>query len=142
MNASPTRGWTLNPHSGGVKIPEQTKLEVQRRLHSRFAQLGHDQLARLDVRFRGALCYIDAFREPDAELLKYWASRGENVQDAIARYREQPTHLGRLRHFALDRWSFAFYTYSNERYEPTTFDGNWFGTPEQGLEIGCLYLKN
>ena len=63
------------------------------------------------------------------------------MQDAIARYREQPTYLGRLRHFALDRWSYAFYSYSNERYEQTTFDSGWFCTPGQGLEIGCLQLK-
>ncbi|MDP2820384.1 MAG: hypothetical protein Q8O29_19320 [Polaromonas sp.] len=142
MSAAQTRGWYFDPHSGGVKIPERTKQQVERCLHACFAKLGHDKSARLEVRFRGALCYIDAYREPDAELVKYWASRGENVQEAIASYREHPTRLGRLRHFDLNRWSYAFYTYSNERYEASTLNGEWTGTPEQGLEVGCVYLRD
>jgi hypothetical protein len=36
----------------------------------------------------------------------------------------------------------AFYTYSNERYEPCTFpNGTFYGTPEEGFEVGAAYLR-
>ena len=52
-------------------------------------------------------------------------------------------HLCRLRYFAgHQRWSVAFYTYSHERYEPTMFpSGEPFGTPEEGFEVGAIYLR-
>lgn len=144
MSKSGKRVWTLDPHSGGVKIPDRTKRDVQTRLQACFAALGHDKAYRLEVRFRGALCYIDAYKTPDPgpspNLVAYWESQGWNVEEGKAAYRQEPTHLGRLRHFAADRWSYAFYTYSNERYEATVLDGDWFGTPEQALAIGCIYL--
>ena len=143
MNASRSGGWGFAPHSGGNKISEQTKHIVTLRLHQRFAELGFDKIARLEVRFRGVLCYIDAYKEPDAYLVKHWSEQGLNIDEAIDGYRLRPTHLGRLRHFDTQRWSYAFFTYSNEKYEPTRFDGEWFGLPEQGLEIGCrAYLTD
>ncbi len=37
----------------------------------------------------------------------------------------------------------AFYTYSDERYEPCLFDsGRWEGTPEKALEIGVMYIAS
>ena len=72
-----------------------------------------------------------------------WENNGLNVQDIVAQYRKHPTHLGRLRYFDLNRWSYAFYTYSNERYEPTIFSsGEWFGTPEEAFDIGAVYLDD
>jgi hypothetical protein len=36
----------------------------------------------------------------------------------------------------------AFYTYSNERYEPCTFpDSAFYGTPESAFEVGAIYLR-
>jgi hypothetical protein len=59
----------------------------------------------------------------------------------MERLRSTPTHLCRLRHFGPDRWSVAFFTYSNERYEPCFFQsGKPFGTPEEALDIGAVYL--
>ena len=98
---------------------------------------------RLEVRFRGALCYIEAYKEPAKELTDYWRKSGIDVQDAIEQYRKRPTHLGRLRYFGDNRWSYAFYTYSNERYEATLFPtGDWFGTPEEAFDIGAMYLND
>jgi len=46
-----------------------------------------------------------------------------------------------LRHFGPDRWSVAFFAYSHERYEATFFRaGEAFGTPEDGLDVGAVYL--
>jgi len=96
---------------------------------------------RIDVRFHGPLCYIDAYKEPaepDAALLKM---NHETRDEYIQRMRNYPIHLGRIRHFSNDRWSYAFYTYSNDRYEPATFEnGEWFGTPEAAFDMGARYL--
>jgi hypothetical protein len=75
----------------------------------------------LDIRFRGALCYIDAW-----------------VDEARA-----PLHLCRLRFFGNENaWSLAFYTYSHERYEPTFFpNGTFQGTPEEAFDVGAVYLQ-
>jgi len=55
---------------------------------------------------------------------------------------DRQIHLCRLRYFDQDRWSIAFYTYSNEKYEPCTFgNGNWFGTPEEAFDIGAIHLE-
>ncbi|PYO57360.1 MAG: hypothetical protein DMD83_09565 [Candidatus Rokuibacteriota bacterium] len=36
----------------------------------------------------------------------------------------------------------AFYTYSNERYEPCTFpNGTFHGTPEEAFDVGAVYLQ-
>ena len=52
-------------------------------------------------------------------------------------------HLCRLRFFKVDEWSLAFFTYSHERYEPHYFDnGTFFGTPEEGLAVGAVYLED
>lgn len=143
MNTSRSRVWCFDPHSGGVKIAAATKPAIEARLQACFAKLGFAKSYRLDVRFRGALCYVDAYAlEPDAVLVRYWVSQGMDAEAARKRFLETSTKLGRLRHFAMDRWSYAFFTYSHERYEATTLNGEWTGLPEQGLEIGCRYLEN
>ena len=54
---------------------------------------------------------------------------------------QAPTRLVRLRYFQEDRWSFAYYTYSNDRYEPSMYPlGSFLGTPEEALDIGATYL--
>jgi len=45
----------------------------------------------------------------------------EAREQYFERLRNSPLHLCRLRHFGPDRWSLAFYTYSQERYEPAFF---------------------
>ena len=71
-------------------------------------------------RFHGKFCYVDA-QKPDVPFV---------------------TPLCRLRYLGKpDRWSMAFYTYSNERYEPCLFaSGRWEGTPEEAFEIGSMYI--
>ena len=69
------------------------------------------------------------------------ACLGESREEYIERLRNFPIHLCRLRHFNTDRWSLAFYAYSHERYEPCIFPGgDWFGTPEEGFDVGAQYL--
>ena len=60
----------------------------------------------------------------------------------MERGRTLPLHLCRLRYFGNENaWSMAFYTYSNEKYEPCVFNtGSLHGTPEEAFETGAIYL--
>jgi hypothetical protein len=53
-------------------------------------------------------------------------------------------HLCRLRYFGDEEsWSMAFYTYSNEKYEPSFFNNGTFrGTPEEAFETSAVYLAD
>jgi len=132
--------WMFDPHRGGVKIPPATQEATRKRIIAYAEKKYVGKFTRIDVRFKGAHCYIDAYKEPFAP--KRFRSVGaETRQVFIERLRNTPTHLVRLRHFSADRWSVAFYTYSHERYEPCCYHGGeWFGTPEQAFEIGACYL--
>ena len=114
--------WHYNPHVGGVKIPPTVQERTRARILAYAATQYAGRYDRLDVRFRGALCYIDAYRNSST----------------------RPIHLVRLRYFTGDdRWSFAFYTYSHERYEPSVFpNGTFHGTPEEALAVGAVYLSD
>ena len=134
--------WVFNPHSGGLPIPSSVKRTTVTRLRKHAADKYKGLYARIDIRFRGALCYMDAFKEPhepDKGLLRI---NNETREAYLDRMRSFPIHLGRIRYFGADKWSYAFYAYSNERYEPSTFGGEWFGTPEEAFDIGAQYLFN
>ncbi|MGA2740966.1 MAG: hypothetical protein ABSG65_26440 [Bryobacteraceae bacterium] len=78
------------------------------------------KFARVDVRFRGACCYIDVYTEPD----------------------QLPTHLCRIRYLGNeDRWGFAYYTYAHEKYEQSfLITGDTQGTPEEAFETSTLFM--
>jgi hypothetical protein len=129
-----------DPHTGGVKIGESLKLATRNRILVRAEKHYAGRYARLEVRFKGALCYIDAYMEPDSAGTP-WKITRETEEQYLDRLRSTPTHLCRLRRFGPDRWSVAFFTYSHERYEPSFFaSGKQFGTPEEGLDVGAVYL--
>lgn len=114
--------WVYNPHAGGKAIPPQVQTRIRSRILAYAAREYVGRYDRIDVRFRGALCYVDAYHDPSST---------------------RPTHLVRLRYFGSDdRWSLAFYTYSHERYEPCAFvDGSFHGSPEAAFDIGAVYLE-
>ena len=114
-----TRVWVCNPHSGGTPLTATAKVQVERRLRSHAEQSYAGLYTSLLIRFRGALCYISA------------TVPGSDV----------PLNLCRLRHFSNDTWSVAFFAYSSERYEPCMLQtGEFWGTPEQGFDVGAVYL--
>ena len=114
--------WVYNPHVGGVTIPPQVRHRTERRIRAYAEAHYSGTFERLEVRFRGALCYIDAYVEDPPDV---------------------PLHLCRLRYFRNeDAWSMAFFTYSNEKYEPCMFrNGTFVGTPEEAFEMAAIYLK-
>lgn len=67
----------------------------------------------------------------------------ETREEMIERLRDTPTHLCRLRYFGDDnKWGFAFYTYSSEKYELSVSpDGSFTGTPEDAFAAAAMYLE-
>jgi len=136
--------WTYDPHTGGKKIPPAVRQLTERRIQAYAEAHYAGKFTRLDIRFRGPLCYIDAYTEPGepspAALLSTPAETREQYRE---RLRNAPLHLCRLRYFGnMEKWSMAFYTYSHMKYEPCMFsDGSFHGTPEDAFEIGAVYLQ-
>src|SRR5918995_4211803 len=115
--------WVYDPHSGGMKIPERVQQRTRQRILAYAEQHYAEKYPRLDVRFRGQFCYIDAYTEPHVPPDFPPPNWPESREEHLERLRNTPTHLCRLRYFGdEDRWSMAFYTYSHETYEPCFFD--------------------
>ena len=131
------------PHTGGTTIPDAIRQETERRVRAYAEKRYAGTFIRLDIRFRGSLCYIDAHVEPEPPSRKLLRVLQETRGQYLDRVRDVPLHLCRLRYFgAAATWSMAFYTYSNERYEPCTFpNGTFYGTPEEAFEVGAVYLR-
>ncbi|HET6382432.1 MAG TPA: hypothetical protein VFJ58_03490 [Armatimonadota bacterium] len=137
------RQWVYNPHTGGVTVPDAVRRRTEERIQAYAREHYAGAFNRIEVRFRGAHCYIDAYTEPEDPSPQPLQSLGETREEHLARLRAVPVHLCRLRYFGdEDRWSMAFYTYSNERYEPSFFNtGEMQGTPEEAFETAAVYLR-
>jgi hypothetical protein len=103
---------------GGKSIPDGVQVRTERRILDYANQHCAGKFSRIAVSFRGSFCYIDAYVEP-----------------------ETPTHLCRIRYCGSeDRWSFAFYTYAHEKYEPSfLMSGDHQGTPEEAFATSTLF---
>ena len=133
-----------NPHSGGIKIPKKSQDTIKRRIII-FAENNYaGKYSRIDIRFRQQFCYIDAYIEPYVADDFPPAGFHESREEYIVRLRNTPIHLGRIRYFGNEEsWSFAFYTYSHNKYEPSVFDnGTFYGTPEEAFESAAIYLQD
>ncbi|HEX8411706.1 MAG TPA: hypothetical protein VF883_22855 [Thermoanaerobaculia bacterium] len=124
--------WSKQPDAGGVKIPKLVQQHTIDRILRHAERSYRGRYQRLEVRFRGALCYIDAYVDAGV-------STGESTGGEIE---DVPTHLCRLRYFGHeDQWSFSFFTYSNMKYELAVFpDGSFYGTPEDAFDAAAVYL--
>ena len=135
--------WIFDPNSGGVKIPPAVQSDVIKRIHAVAEKEFKGKYTRLDIRFRSQFCYVDAYTEPvlsDGWPPADWPETREEYED---RLRNTPTLLCRLRYFGDDEWGFAFYTYSNEKYELSMYDnGQFTGTPEQAFRISASAYLN
>ena len=111
--------WCFDPQYGGTKIPPPIQEVVANRVAAHVAKHPWSKNFQIKIRFKGQFCYLNA---------------SENNNEAFP--------IGRLRYFGkLDEWSLAFYTYSNERYQPCVFkDGGWHGSIEQAIDICAVYL--
>lgn len=135
--------WVFDPDSGGTKIPESVKGRTSARIRRYAEEHFSGRYARLEIRYRGQFCYVDAFSEPDVAPDWPPPDWGETHDEMVERLRNTPTHLCRLRYFGNEeRWGFAFFTYSNEKYELSIFpSGDFFGTPEDAFQVSAnMYL--
>jgi len=136
--------WVFDPDSGGVKIKEAVQLRTRERIR-RYAEAHFaGRYTRLDIRFRGQFCYVDAYREPEPPGPKWPpADWRETREQYLERLRNTPVHLFRLRYFADEEaWGFAFYSYANSEYELSVFpSGEFLGTPEEAFQTAAgVYL--
>ena len=101
-------------------MPPQFQEETRRRILKHAEKIVPDKASQIRVSFKGPFCYIDAEEGGSAE----------------------PTHLCRMRYQGpATGWTLAFYTYSHEKYERCIFmTGSFFGTPEEAMDIGAVYL--
>lgn len=137
------RRWVQDPHSGGIKIPNTVRERTRNRILAYAEKHYAGAYTRLDVRFRGQFCYLDAYTEPSVPPNFPPPDFPETREAYLERLRNSPIHLCRLRYFGNEEaWTFAFYTYSNEKYEPCLFDnGTFYGTPEEALAASAIYLQ-
>ena len=92
---------------------------------------------------RAQFCYIDAYTEPC--VADDWPPKGwhETREQHVERLRNTPIHLCRLRYFGdEERWAFAFFAYSSEKYELSILPcGDFYGSPEDAFATAAgLYL--
>jgi hypothetical protein len=133
----------LGPDEEGVNIPDPVKERVRRRVEAFAAEHYAGKYSRLDFRFRGHFCYIDAYQEPEPGSYPSYLRGRESEEGYYERMCQTPIHLCRLRYFGHeDRWSMAFYKYSDQKYELSVFNtfGFW-GTPEEGFDTAAGYLR-
>lgn len=139
------RQWVHDPNSGGVNIPDPVKLRTNQRIRRYAEQHFAGSYTRLEIRFRGQFCYIDAYTEPTPPEPNWPpANWPETREEYLDRLRNTPTHLCRLRFFGNEeRWGFAFYTDSHERYELSIFpSGEFYGPPEEAFRVSAeAYLR-
>jgi hypothetical protein len=107
-----------NPPKGGITIPTKIQTDITAQADAYAATRPWFEEFQLQLRFKNKFCYLDA-----------------------AKKNEDAFPLGRLCYFGPNKWSLAFFTYSNERYEPCIFpNGNWFGTLQESIAVCELYL--
>jgi len=135
--------WVFDPDSGGRKIPEAVKIDVRQRIERVAEKHFKGQYIRHDIRFKGQFCYIDAYREPPVRRGRMPKGWPETREEFMERLRNTPIHLCRLRYFSDDQWSYAFYTYSHEKYELSVYpNGKFLGKPEDAfLQSAGVYLN-
>ena len=143
VDVSPRGTWVFDPNSGGIKIPPAVQADVGKRIRAVAGKEFKGKYTRLGIRFKNQFCYIDAYAGP--VLTDGWPPAGwpETRAEYAERLRTTPVHLCRLRYFGNDKWGFAFYTYSNEKYELSMYDDDQFtGTPERAFLISANAYLN
>src|SRR3972149_3979581 len=92
--------WVFEPDRGGVRIPEAVQRHTEQRIRGYAEEHFAGRYTRLDIRFRGQFCYIDAYTEPEPPGPNWpppnWS---ETREEYLERLRNTPVHLCRLRYF-------------------------------------------
>jgi len=120
-------------------MPPEVQERTRRRILAYAEKHYKGKYNRIEVRFRGALCYVDAYVEPVDDR----PPPGESRQAYLERLRNTPLHMFRIRYNGdPELWAFAFYAYSSEKYERSVLcSGSFVGTPEEAMQTGGVYLQ-
>lgn len=127
----PKKRWRL------ASIPEPVRADLKRRLEAHAAVHWKARCRKVQVRFRGIFAYVDALP------VRHFFMPGLTAEQR-AQIEATPTHLCRLRYQGRpDSWGFAFYKYSDERYEDSFLpNGSFNGTPEECFDCAAnVYLN-
>ena len=130
----PAKVWMWVP-TGPIPKPVQDALRA--RLEAHVLKQWKCRCRGVVVRFRGAYAYIDAFSANP------WHPPGTTLEQK-ARMDANPTHLCRLGYLHdPDLWEYAFYKYSDEKYEPSVVaSGSFQATPEEAFDCSAgVYLE-
>ena len=107
------------PPKGGTKIPTDQKNCILEQAYAYSLTRPWSAEYQLFLRFNGKFCYLD----------------GKHIKE------KHSFPLGRITYFDKNVWALAFFTYSNQRYEPSIYrSGKWFGNLEEAINICELYL--
>ncbi len=124
------------PRKGSISNAVQATLRARLEQHVRTHW--SERCREIVVRFRGAFAYVDAFP------LSRQFMPGTTPEER-ARIEATPTRLCRLGDLGSPgRWAFAFFKYSDEKYEPSFLpSGEFAGTPDEAFDCSALvYLHD
>lgn len=111
--------WVYDPQSGGNKIPGKYHWVIRQQAERFASTRAWSSEYEIKLRFKSQFCYLDGLKKGT----------------------DKAFPIGRLRYFRDNVWSLAFYTYSNETYQPCVFsNGKWEGTLEEGIEVCEMHL--
>ena len=120
-------------------IPETIRDDLRARLLRHTIRKWRQRIANILVRFHGRHAYVAATKR----------KKGDQNPVTLDRYapdRVVPVELCRLGYRGhKDEWEYAFYKYSDERYEPSIMaSGHFTATPEQCFDTaagGCILAE-
>jgi hypothetical protein len=104
--------------SQGEKIPRNDYDNIRARLEEYASKRPWGASHKLVIHFKGQFCYI-----------------GDDEGQGVV------SPLCRLRYIGKERWSAAFYSYSNDKYEACILPrGSWIGPIEEAFSVCEVYL--
>lgn len=134
MKKKPRKVWCFNPRG---PIPEVIKEQLKERLLNHIKKKWSDSVAKLLLRFHGRYTYVAVVENQG----------NHKVNPRVCRYIEKgeiPLEICRLGYlWGIDKWEYAFFTYSDERYVPSVVaSGSFEATPEQAFDCSAnVHLK-
>jgi len=128
------RTWALAPARA---IPKDEQDALRQRLEKHISHRWKRWCRSLVPSFRGRFAYVDALPA------QRWYMPG-TTREQRAMIDATPVRLCRLEYVRSgDRWRYAFFKYSNEKYAPSVVaSGSFMATPEQAFDSAArVYLR-
>lgn len=128
----------MKPQRRTASVPKSAQEALRACLEQHVRTHWSQRCRGIVVRFHGAFAYVDAF-PLDRQFMP-----GATPEEQ-ARIEATATHLCRLGYLGrADLWAFAFFKYSDEKYEPSFLpSGEFSGTPEEAFDCSAqVYLRD